>query len=479
MRLSLKFFIAFIGLTLVVLLMTLSLARISFQWGFLEFINGLENERLARYVTLLTDYYEEQGSWDDVGNSELAIILDQAWSINQRANKRPPPPHRRDLGPPPPRGGKGRPGRPLPQRAPPTALYDVNDTLVIGIENSDVEYTFTLPLNLDNQLIGEIRSAPRQLNSSSVVTKFNEQQLRSSIYIGVISLILSLIVAAFLTKRLLRPIQQAKDSISRLVSGDYGFELKNQQLDELGVLLRDISILSRTLESNQNSQNRWIADISHELRTPLTVMQGEIEAIQCGVRHDTDAAIESLAAEVAILSQLVNDLYTLSITELGALRYKFEVINVSTLIETMIEPYSIQTQNHGLDLITDIQDDVQWSIDAVRFQQIIHNLLDNAIKYTESPGKIILTLKKVDTDLLLTIEDSSPGCSKSECDELFNSLYRTDKARSRTSASGAGLGLAIVKNIAVAHNGSILAKPSRLGGVYIEITLRGMSSNGH
>ena len=120
--------------------------------------------------------------------------------------------------------------------------------------------------------------------------------------------------------------------------------------DELGQLAVDFNNLAATLESNENSRKKWIADISHELRTPLTILRGEVEAIKDGVHQESSKVIESLHAEILHIQNIVNDLYELSLSDLGALTYKKIDTNIHAILSEVVEIYEDEFKNNDIEI---------------------------------------------------------------------------------------------------------------------------------
>ena len=462
MRLSIKYFVAFVGLTLFVLVLTLGLARWSFHWGFMEFLNNQERQRLGQLEqSLISQYIDGQSSWDLMRGQSL---------YEQDLRPRPRGAQRR----PPPRSQNSRERRPPPpqRRQPPTALFDSQGNWVAGDQGMKQPPYLTFPLRVNGtDAIGELRSAPPPIFSSQSASAFSQQQTISSIVIGIICLTVAAFIAWLLTRKLLAPIKSAQQSVSKLASGHYGEQLKHHYQDELGSLLNDVNLLSAVLAENRSAKNRWFANISHELRTPLTVLSGELEAMQAGIREVSLSAIASLETEVHLLKHLIDDLYQLSTSDAGGLRYEFSANDLSEPIKAVVSAMQTSFSKQGITLESSVEDVVVCHFDKARIEQLLFNILGNSLKYTDSPGNTYVSLKKTAYSVELKIEDSAPGCSEQECKRMFEALYKRDKARTRSDQLSSGLGLAIAKNIVDAHHGSISAKPSKLGGICITIRL--------
>lgn len=458
MRLSLsqKLVLAFLGLTLIVLIATLSLARWSFQQGFLDYVNALEQTRLERLRDVLADdYLASGGNWESLTPERF-----DALSRNVLGRSRPPPNDR----PPPP-------GRPPPEMGPPTALFDANNRQVVGMRLTDVGVELIrVPIVIDGAAVGELRTEPHRALVSPGDTVFSKQQLKTSWIIGIIAMGFALALSLGFARGLLAPIRRMIADVAQLSGGDYSVRLHEKRSDELGQLMSDLDRLAATLEGNRSSQRRWLADISHELRTPLTVLTGEIEALKDGVRNFDRRQLESLEQELGRLRYLIDDLYELSVSDVGGLRYTFSTVDLKDCLDSVVEAMRERASDHGIELVTREVERVLVNADVNRMDQLFQNLLENSLAYTDGPGQVAVTLSRTGDLAIIEIHDTPPGASESECEQLFEPLYRREASRSRRTG-GAGLGLAICRNIVEAHQGEITASPSGLGGLRVRIEI--------
>jgi two-component system sensor histidine kinase BaeS len=494
MKISQKLFLAFVGLTSIVLIATLSLARWSFDQGFLDYINGLEQERLQYLSNELLALYAA----NPVSQTDPSVMTEQqstrVWqSINQKAltqaialhaprpqKYRPdgsamPPP--RPIGDNPPLGPGSQLGPPRrrppfasPPSGPPTGLYSAAQQFIVGADIDHADVRISLPLIFDDQVVGYLYSSPIRDIESSSATAFSQQQRWTSMGIGLLCLLLASAIAWWLSRFLLIPVKQVMLGVSYLSQGNYDQRLSPQRTDELGQLMANIDHLALTLSKNRSAKNRWLADISHELRTPLSILCGEIDAIKAGIRTFNHIQLISLEQEVLRMKHLVDDLYELSLSDVGGLRYHFQRVNVSESLQSTLNSMATSLQDKGLTLQSKLQPEVYLSADMLRLEQLFINLLMNSMAYTDSPGVIDVRLSQQNKTMILTINDTKPSASIEECEHLFEPLYRQDSARTRRG-SGAGLGLTICKNIVEAHDGTIKAIPSPQGGLCIEVQL--------
>ena len=212
-------------------------------------------------------------------------------------------------------------------------------------------------------------------------------------------------------------------------------------------------------------------DISHELRTPLTILEGELEAINDGIIEPNQKAISSLQEEVALLSRLVNDLHKVSSLDRHSFNYHMEAIDFNTLVALQAHKYAFKFQSKNITLNATLPEQtVMVLADQNRITQVLQNILENNLRYTDEQQKVWLDLTVSNHHVFLSIEDSGPGVPDEALEKLFDRLYRTDSSRNRKTG-GFGLGLAICQTIVEAHLGKINATKSRLGGLCITLKL--------
>jgi two-component system sensor histidine kinase BaeS len=218
-------------------------------------------------------------------------------------------------------------------------------------------------------------------------------------------------------------------------------------------------------------RREFMADVSHELRTPLSVLRGELEAIEDGVRSLDPNTMKSLLGEVGMLSKLVDDLYELSLADIGALTYRKAPCMLNDVLENSLAMYRERFAARQLQLDLELpREPVELLADASRLQQLFSNLLENSLRYTDVNGRLRLSVG-VDRDTVrIDFLDSGPGVSASQLPRLFERFYRGESSRNREHG-GAGLGLAICRSIANAHDGSLVADHSPYGGLWLTLRL--------
>jgi two-component system sensor histidine kinase BaeS len=392
----------------------------------------------------------------------------------------PPPPHNSNndwefLPPksPPPRDFGHSPPRPPP---PPGFIFlrrlqvlDAKKQVVFGHDQA-LPHEILRPLHHQDQIIGWVGLHPREVITDNLALSFQAQQHHNYILIAALAVVISVLVSWVLVRQLLNPIRQIAAGARALGSGHYQTRLPLKSHDELGQLASDFNHLAHTLERNEQARRQWIADISHELRTPLAVLRGEIEAMQDGIHALTLENLKSLHSETLGLGKLVEDLYELALSDLGALDYRKEMVDIADVLDGVVTAFQPRFAAKNIIIVNQISEEVTVFADTRRLMQLFTNLLENSLRYTEPPGRLEISLEITTSQVWLNFKDSAPGVPEDSLNKLFDRLYRVDQSRSRT-LGGAGLGLAICRNIVEAHEGQISAQYSPLGGVWIRVAL--------
>jgi two-component system sensor histidine kinase BaeS len=349
-------------------------------------------------------------------------------------------------------------------------LQNASRKLVIG-RTEDETRAFWIPIDLAGTSVGYLGFV-RRLNIDSGLDLLFAKRIKHNfawIILGI--LLISALISIPLARIMVLPIEKLRRRAHELSSGNYALSEAAQGNDEIGELGKDFNILATTLSKNLNARQQWIADISHELRTPVAVLQGEIEAIQDGVRQLSKESINSLHQEIVRLSALVNDLHELSLSDIGALSTHKKKLNVVELVDSVIEQHRSSLEDKSIIIkLNASTDTIVVDADYARLEQLFVNLVTNSRHYTHPPGTITVTISKQNQQVIITWSDSEAGVSDADLSRLFERLYRVETSRNR-NAGGSGLGLAICQNIVEAHQGSIRAEHSRLGGVSIVITV--------
>ena len=442
--------------------------------GFLRYVNTLDQERLERLAAEVESRYATSGSWDFIRDEPDNLLRLMIKTVPE-GQVRPKDLERLER-----RLERRQERRERPEPPPPRLahLFELRVQLLDSAGNhlagppQPLPSEGMIPLHYQGQNIGSLGLLPQKNLADVHQLRFLKEQKLAMAQVAGLTLLVSALLSLPLARRLVRPLRELAAATRRLATGAYAERVPVTSQDELGQLAGDFNLLALTLQQNETARRQWIADISHELRTPLTVLRGEIEALQDGVRPLTPAALASLHSETLRLGRLVGDLYQLSLSDLGALQYRKELLAPKAVLLAALEPARPLFAGKGIVLCEEFApgSDVAILADPQRLHQLFANLLDNALKYTDAPGRLEIRMAQRGPSLQMEFCDSAPTVPPADLERLFERLYRVEGSRSRETG-GAGLGLAICRNIAAAHQGTLTAHPSPLGGLCLTLTL--------
>ena len=464
-----KLFLAFLLTSALLAASMLALFQWSFNRGFLSYIQQVDQKRLDAIGTTLEQRLEEAQDW------QILLRPGAVERLTEDArNWRPRPPpeferHDQHTMPPPPEFFRDPPPRHAPRFR--YFILDANRQPLAGFYREHADNRLR-PLMRGDRLVGYVGIEPKKMPQEFLDMEFAASQSQNFVWMAVIALAVSLLmafpVASFLVQRINRLVEQVR----QLSAGNYEHRIALAGNDELNQLALHLNDLGRTLQETAHARRRMVADISHELRTPIATLRAQLEAIEDGVRPLNANAVQRLHEQVMRLSNLVNDLYELSLADIGALSYRKQPLDLRTLITTLTQSMQPQFAQAGLEFTVHDQSGGSLPVlgDEQRLVQLYSNLLQNSLQYTSSPGQVRLGLRKEAQVAVVSVEDSAPGVEKSLQPRLFERLFRAESSRNRNSG-GAGLGLSLCQTIAEAHGGSIIAQDSSLGGLSIQVRL--------
>lgn len=295
-------------------------------------------------------------------------------------------------------------------------------------------------------------------STQSINTMIDELTMHFGIA-GVTSVILLFVIYAVLSKFLTRPLVRMKEATEKLSKGDFEVILPHVSNDELGDLSNSIQSLAKDLERLKKERNEFLSSISHELSTPLTYLIGYAKVAMRKELNDTErehylSIIEEEANRMKELVKNSLDLARIDENTFSVSKEYFWSQPFLNNIIKLVEP-SFQNKKIKLNLIT--KESFQIYADSLRLQQIVLNLLDNAMKYSKEDTEVRLEAYKIGEKTAISIVDCGIGIPSDELEFIFERLYRVEKSRSRIYG-GSGIGLSVVKELVDAHGGTIEVK---------------------
>ncbi|MBI3348525.1 MAG: HAMP domain-containing protein [Burkholderiales bacterium] len=456
--------------------------------GFSDYLQAQDGEHLSR----LMDAAERDLAQRGVAPQDWRPVL-RAWLEASRiAGGRgappegpvggppdePPPPERASLPgrPPPPDARHDPPPRRDPTNFGPRVVVLAADgvTPLAGRRETLDRPGQTRAVKLNGQTVVVLRLAERAGPAEGVDASFLRRQYLGLAGVAAGVLVVALVLARLAAQRWARPLAEAQVAARRIAAGEFDVRLPAPRAggaSEIADLHGDINGMAEALSRLETSRQRWIAELSHELRTPLAVLRGEVEALVDGIRPLGGAALASLQEEIKRLSRLVEDFHLLATSELRALPCEFEPVAPAALVQAAVERIAPRAKALGLVIeapLPQVLPAAHW--DAQRISQLLANLLENSLRYTQAPGLVQVTARALGAAVEIRLEDTPPGVPEGDLERLFDPLYRVDPSRSR-AFGGSGLGLAIARAITQAHGGRLRAEASALGGLAMVLTL--------
>jgi two-component system sensor histidine kinase BaeS len=479
-KLSYKIFGVFTLMSVMVVVLMVGIMRYFVTRNFTDYVSKAALERYSDFADALAAEYQQRGGWQVLKNSPqrweqiLRASLPLRDSVGRSTDTALPP----DIksGQRVAASGESTPGR-IPRRMPRTArrlvLFDAEKQPIVGAGAQDSSADYALQeISVDGRTVGWLGLHKRQNLSNPLVVVFLKQQYEAFYIIGGVILLLAAVAAFFLSEHLLAPIRKLTAGTQQLASRRFDTRIAVASRDELGQLAADFNTMAQALENDEHMRQQWISDIAHELRTPLAILGGEVEALKDGIRKVSPDTLDSLHAEVRHLSKIVNDLHELSLADAGMLSIKKEPVDCVQVLNETLRLFKLRLEQKRLAVESSLQNQPPVTIegDSDRLQQLFSNLIENSLRYADSPGTLRIGYERSDKRLLLFFEDSGPGVPEASLAKLFDRLYRVDKSRSRMQG-GSGLGLSICKSIVAALGGKIRAANAAGGGLRIEIEL--------
>ncbi|MEJ5313032.1 cell wall metabolism sensor histidine kinase WalK [Anaerolinea thermophila] len=304
-------------------------------------------------------------------------------------------------------------------------------------------------------------------NSAQLLNRLTQ----ASIWAGVIGGITAVVLALILSNLFLSPLKALIQASQQMAAGNLSVRVPEKGKDELALLARAFNHMADSLQKAENNRKAMTADIAHELRTPIAVQRAHLEALQDGIYPLTPENLQPVLDQTEFLARLVEDLRMLALADAGQIPLEKREISPVHLAQKVYERFRPEAEGKSIQL--QIVNELPGIVPAVwgdeqRIEQILNNLLSNALRFTPEAGNIRLRLLQDGNFMAFVVEDTGPGIAPEDLPFIFERFYRGNR---NLSHEGTGLGLAIARHLAIAHGGSLEAGNRPEGGAVFTLRL--------
>jgi two-component system sensor histidine kinase BaeS len=433
--------VAILGVSLVALLanrVTVSELRYYMVRGQLTDAEELQAE--------LADYYATYGNWDGV-----AGVL-AAWHGSGR--------------------GSGRGGGQLYLANAEGRVGAGAASDELGRELDQATLAHGLPIEVNGGVVGTLIVSNAWTGAlGQVEEQVLDQVNRALIWGGLGAVLVALLLGTVLAWRITTPVRRLTQAAEDIAAGNLGSRAQVHSEDEIGQLADSFNRMADNLARSDELRRRMTADIAHELRTPLSVIRGQIEAIQDGIFPPDATHLAPIHEEILLLNRLIEDLRTLTLADAGQLTLQKAAVNPGALVRRTVAKFGPLAAERDIILTVELAPQLpSVVIDTHRIEQVLTNLLANALRHTPPQGVVTLRAEADQRRLLIAVADTGPGIPPEDIPRLFDRFWRGDKSRAR-DRGGAGLGLAIARQLVEAHGGTIWAESQPESGTTFHFAL--------
>jgi len=440
--LNLKITLAFIIVSLVGVLLVGILVQQVTRSAFDRFLFDQDKSAI---LSLLTQHYEDEGSWQNLENAYRQYVGSR---IRNPAS---------------PRFDSFKGVSALFQI--PYTLVDTDGKVVFGRplrteqHVSPVEIQKGIPLEVDGHTVGWLLEphSPFQWERNTPQATFLTTLNRVVLLSAAGALVIALVLGGILARSLTRPLRELSTATQAVAQGELGYQVEVRSKDEIGQLAGSFNQMSADLAKANQLRKQTTADIAHDLRTPLSVIMGYTEALNDGKLTGSPEVYTTMHQVSEHLSHLIDDLRTLSLADAGELPINLQNINPTHLLERTAAAYASQAQSREVALRVKADPDLpEIEVDPERILQVMSNLVSNALRYTSSGGWIELLASAEQDDITIRVQDNGAGIAPEDLPKVFTRFYRGDKSRQQNGE--AGLGLTIARSLVEMQGGTISVK---------------------
>ncbi len=355
-------------------------------------------------------------------------------------------------------------------------VVDAGNTIVIDTTGNQTGKPFvpvpesrSIPIRAGGETIGQLVTYAELRNGPEgpLLLAVNRVLFLTAVTAGAAGLAIALILSQSLTS----PLRRLSGMMQRFARGERNLSLPEASRDEVGDLSRSFQGMMTEIEQQETLRKEMTADIAHELRTPLSVIRANLDALTDGVYPLTKENLAPIRESAELLDLLIEDLRTLELADAGRLTLEKSEIDFSRLLQRVAARFTPRAEKCAQKIETSCAVGLPAvPADLQRLEQILGNLVDNALRHTPDGGVVRLIADSDGAMVRIMVEDSGPGIPADSIDRIFERFYRLDSGRARAEG-GSGLGLAIARKLAEAHGGTLTAENRPEGGALFTLRL--------
>ncbi len=269
---------------------------------------------------------------------------------------------------------------------------------------------------------------------------------------------IALVIARWVARGMTQPLRDMAQAASRMEAGDYSQRVFTDSRDEVGQLAVAFNRMSSELESLERLRRDLVANVSHELKTPISALRAHLENLLDGVERPDPETLQVMLAQSERLGRLVDELLMLSRLESGDVPLERERVELAPLVAQVLSEIEVARADRRVELDDALPADLPPVFaDRERVHQVLFNLLDNAVRFTPTGGRVTVSASPNNGSVDVAVADTGPGIAAEHLPRVFERFYRIDASRSRDDG-GTGIGLAIARSVVEAHGGRIWAE---------------------
>lgn len=307
--------------------------------------------------------------------------------------------------------------------------------------------------------------------STDSMDNFSQGLLIVFIVVFMAIFIVSVIIFSLMSEKANRPVLEIERITKKYAEGNFSEKFSRSDNREFDKIYMSLNKMAEFIESNENTSKNFIANVSHELRTPMTTIGGFVDGILDGVipKSKQNEYLRLVSQEIKRLRILISSMLNMSKFESGTMQPNFKDTNITELVIKTVFMFEQKLELKKVDVQGLDADRLVISADSNLIEQVIYNLIENAVKFVDEGGLISFSFRRNESDCFIGVKNTGEGLTDGEISQIFDRFYKTDSSRGKDS-TGLGLGLSISRKIIQLHNGQITVKS--VYGEYTEFIIK-------